>query len=50
MIAEMVMTEFTFMLISVAGGFVAVIVKSANLNVVVVERVSDELVPVNVSV
>lgn len=48
--AETVMIEFTFLPISVAGGFVAVIVKSANLNVVVVECASGALVPVKVSV
>lgn len=50
LIAETVMIEFMFLSISVAGGFVAVIVKSANLNVVVVECVSDALVPVIVRV
>lgn len=50
LIDETLMTEFTFLPISVAGGFVAVIMKSANLNVVVVECVSDALIPVKVSV
>lgn len=50
LIAATVMIEFMFVSISVAGGFVAVIVKSANLNVFVVECVSDALVPVNVRV
>lgn len=48
--ADTVMMEFMFLPMSVGGGVVTVIVKSANLNMVVVECVSVVLVAVRLSV